>query len=382
MAELSPPGREQPMKEPTDLSHRRTLGGNGGSALRRPFSQRPEILNVLALAQARGASDIHIVAGAPVLFRIGGELVPVSRRLLSTEMAEELSLSLLNQARLDEFKKKLDVDFMFTMPDHSRYRVNVSRNDGMVNSVIRLLPKDPMPLEQIRLPEAAQRVLRARKGLVLITGSTSQGKTTTLASLIDAINRRYRKNIITIEDPVEYRHTNKCSVIRQREVGSDTHSFAQGLRAALRQDPDVIVVGEMRDYDTIKIALTAAETGVLVLSTLHIISIDKIIERLLAYSPDGSEGQIRTLLAEALQCIIHQELLPTIHGGRRVACELLVATDAVRNLIRNRATFQLRSVISTGLRYGMQPMRVSLDALREEGEITDSLYYLVLENYR
>ena len=223
---------------------------------------------------------------------------------------------------------------------------------------------------------------RARKGMILITGSTSQGKTTTMTAMIDTINEQSRKHIITIEDPIEYVHVNKQSIVRQREVGKDTSSFSRGLRAALRQDPDVIAVGEMRDYDTIKTALTAAETGVLVLSTLHIISIDKIIERLLAYAPDGSDGHMRVLLAEALHGIVHQELLPTHDGGKRVACETLFATDAIRNVLRKRDTYHLRNIIAMGKRHGMQTMKRSLDALLEEGVITDSIYQTVLESYR
>jgi twitching motility protein PilT len=200
--------------------------------------------------------------------------------------------------------------------------------------------------------------------------------------MIDAVNENYRKHIITIEDPIEYVHQNKRSIIRQREVGRDTRSFARGLRAALRQDPDVIAIGEMRDYETIKIALTAAETGILVLSTLHIISIDKIVERMLAYAPDGSDGHIRALMAEALLGVVHQELLPTIDGGKRVACEILVATDAVRNVLRKRGTYHLRNAITTGQRFGMQIMKASLDQLRDEGVILDTVYESVLENYR
>ncbi|MBN2560812.1 MAG: PilT/PilU family type 4a pilus ATPase [Phycisphaerae bacterium] len=345
-------------------------------------SRRSEIQGILSQAQAKGATDVHIVTGFPILFRIEGELVPVTRGRLDALTARRLAHSMLNSEQIAQFERTLEFDLMMSRADGSRYRVNFSFIDGKVGTVIRLLPSAPLPLEQIRLPAVVSRLPRARKGLILITGGTSQGKTTTLASLIDAINRQHRKNIITIEDPVEYVHAYKNSSVRQRQVGRDTKSFARGLRAALRQDPDVIAIGEMRDYETIKIALTAAATGVLVLSTLHIITIDKIIERLLAYTPQGSEGQIRTLLAEALLCIIHQELLPTVDRKKRVACEVLVATDAVRNLITNRGTFHLRSIIATGGHHGMQSMRVSLDQLREEGVITDSLYRLVLENYR
>jgi twitching motility protein PilT len=239
-----------------------------------------------------------------------------------------------------------------------------------------------LPLDTLNLPPVVRKLAEARKGLVLLTGSTSQGKTTTMAAMIDAVNRTQRKHIVTIEDPIEYVHVNRKSVIRQREVGKDTRSFARGLRAALRQDPDVIAIGEMRDFDTIKIALTAAETGVLVLSTLHVISIDKIIERLLSYAPADGDGHIRSLMAEALLGIIHQELLPTLDGGKRVACEILIATDAVRNVMRNRGTFHLRNVITTGQRYGMQTMKSSLDALLDEGVITEGAHQAVLENYR
>jgi twitching motility protein PilT len=357
--------------------------GNGGVTLgRRRPDPHSETRNILHLAEARGATDVHLVAGAPVLFRIEGELVPVTRHVLLADQAKRLAYSLLTEEQACRFEADLDFDFMLASPQGRRYRVNISMNHGAVGAVVRLLPRDPIPLERIRLPRIVHRLQRARKGLVLITGSTSQGKTTTLASILDGINSSQRKHIVTIEDPIEYLHVNKSSIIRQREVGRDTKSFAHGLRAALRQDCDVIAIGEMRDFDTIKIALTAAETGVLVFSTLHIMSIDKIIERLLAYAPEGYEGQVRTQLAEALLCVIHQELLPTVSGGKRVACEVLVATEAVRNLIRNRGTYYLRSAITTGQRYGMQTMRSSLDQLREEGEISDSLYRVVAENYR
>jgi twitching motility protein PilT len=364
------------MSSTTDLDR-------NGAALRLQMPLcKPEIQTIFALAQSKGATDIHMIAGSPILFRIEGELVPMTRRQLDAEAAMRLGHSLLSKAQIERFEHDRDLDFMIALPDRGRYRVNLSYSNGTVGTVVRLLPQEPLSLERIRLPKIVHRLQRARKGLILITGSTSQGKTTTLASIIDAMNRQQRKHIVTIEDPIEYLHLNQCSIIRQREVGRDTLSFAQGLRAALRQDCDVIAIGEMRDYDTIKIALTAAETGVLVLSTFHVMSIDKIIERLIAYAPEGHEGQVRTQFAEALLCVIHQELLPTVDGGKRVACEVLLATEAVRNLIRNRGTFHLRSVIATGQRFGMQTMKASLDQLREEGEITESLYRVVMENYR
>ncbi|MCZ6697625.1 MAG: PilT/PilU family type 4a pilus ATPase [Planctomycetota bacterium] len=341
-----------------------------------------EIENILSLARNKKATDVHIVSGSPVLLRIEGELHRASQGVLNAQTTKDLSYSLLRPEQIRDFEENLDLDFMTSDSDHNRYRVNVSFNDGDVGAVIRLLPSEPMSLEELRLPEMVARMSGVRKGLVLITGSTSQGKTTTMAGMIDAINRHSRKHVVTIEDPIEYVHANKNSIIRQREIGRDTKSFARGLRAALRQDPDVIAIGEMRDYDTIKTALTAAETGVLVFSTLHIISIDKIIERLLSYAPDGNDGHMRALMSEALLGVIHQELLPTVNGGKRIASEILVVTDAVRNVMRNRGTFHLRNLIVTGQRFGMQTMKSSLEQLKQEGVIAESVYGAVIQNYR
>jgi len=340
-----------------------------------------DIKSVLELARTRKATDIHILALAPLLMRIEGELIPVSKEPLTKTLARELSYGLLKPEQISQFEEKLDFDIMTSDADRNRYRINLSYNDGAVGAVIRLLPSAPLPLERLRLPEVVGRLTQARKGLLLITGATSQGKSTTMAGMIDFINRHSRKHVVTIEDPIEYVHENKKSIIRQREVGKDTESFTRGLRAALRQDPDVIAIGEMRDYDTIKTCLAAAETGVMVISTLHIISIDKIIERLLAYAPDGSDGHIRVLLAECLIGVVHQELLPTLDGGKRVATEILVATDAVRNVMRKRGTFHLRNLITTGQRYGMTTMKISLDQLRDEGAIDTEMHARILENY-
>jgi len=340
-----------------------------------------DMQSILERARLKGATDVHIAPGSPVMLRVEGDLVPITKEALTARGAKELSYALLSEEQIVEFEESLDLDFMTADEKHRRYRVNVSYSDGAVGVSIRLLASEPVPLEELRLPEIVGKLTRARKGLILITGSTTQGKTTTMNGMIDAINRYYRRHVITIEDPIEYVHANKNSIVRQREVGKDTQTFHSELRAALRQNPDVIAVGEMRDYDTIKIALPAAETGVLVLSTLHIISIDKIIGRLLAYAPDGSDGHMRALLAEGLLAVIHQELLPTIDGGNRVACETLVATDAVRNVIRKRGTFHLRNLIATGQRYGMQTMKASLDQILAEGVITESVHKSVLDNY-
>ncbi len=336
---------------------------------------------ILQEARALKATDVHIMAGAQILFRVDGVLQPFSDEILSASVARHLSCALLSEAQVTSLDEVLDLDFMCVDGKQDRYRINVGYFNGAVGATIRLLPNRPIPLEELLLPPIVQEVTHRGKGLILITGSTSQGKTTTMASMVDAINRHSRKHIVTIEDPIEYLHTNVQSLVRQREIGRDTKSFSTGLRAALRQDPDVILIGEMRDYDTIETALRAAETGILVLSTMHIVTIEKLMDRLLAYVPPGRENMIRTMTAESLQCVVHQELLPTVDGGKRVAAEVLVATRAVRNQIRTGTDLQLRSSIQSGVGVGMTTMTASLDALLQDGVITDGIYQSVMKNY-
>jgi len=340
-----------------------------------------DIKQLLRHAKAQKATDIHICAGAAVLLRVGGRLVPVTKEKLTAERSREISLSLLTEEQKTQFEKNLDYDLMLADAD-GRYRVNIGYFDGQVGSTIRILPTEPKTIEELSLPGIVKDLAGRTKGLVLITGSTSQGKTTTMAAMIDEINNTCNKHIVTIEDPIEYVHENKKGIVRQREVGTDTKSFYSGLRAALRQDPDVIAIGEMRDYETIRIALTAAETGVLVLSTLHAISIDKIIERLISYSPADGESQLRFLLAESLQGMIHQELLPTADGRQRVACEVLIVTGGARNIIRRKGGFHLRSIIETGKKHGMITMSESVNTLLEGGIISEGVAKSVLVNYK
>jgi twitching motility protein PilT len=314
------------------------------------------------------------------MFRMGGKLIPITKEKLTAEQSREISLELLTEDQKVRFEKDLDYDLMLA-DGAGRYRINVGYFNGEVGSTIRILPTRPRTIEELSLPDITRDLAQRTKGLVLITGSTSQGKTTTMTSMIDHINATCEKHVVTIEDPIEYVHTNKVGVVRQREVGKDTQSFYSGLRAALRQDPDVIAIGEMRDYETIKIALTAAETGVLVLSTLHVISIDKIIERLVSYAPATDEGQLRFLLAESLQGMIHQELIPTTDGGQRVACEVLVVTNAAKNIIRRKGGFFLRSVIETGRKHGMTTMSESVNNLLEAGTISEGVAKSILANY-
>ncbi|MBN2210766.1 MAG: PilT/PilU family type 4a pilus ATPase [Sedimentisphaerales bacterium] len=339
-----------------------------------------DIHELLDFARKKNAADIHICPHAPVLLRVARELIPVSTKPLTPEDSKRLSLELLSEEQRQRFEQNLDYDFM-SADSSARYRINVAYFCGEVGAVVRILPERPRSIEELYLPNIVTHCANYTKGLVLITGSTSQGKTTTMAAMINHINCHHKKHVVTIEDPVEYLHVNKKGVVRQREVGKDTLSFHNGLRAALRQDPDVIAIGEMRDYETIKIALTAAETGVFVLSTLHIISIDKIIERLLSYAPPEEEMHLRYLLADCLQAVIHQELVATTDGGKRVACEVLVVTDAAKNVIRRRGAYLLRNVITSGKRYGMQTMVEVVESLRGQGLITEDAANGILVNY-
>ncbi len=331
-------------------------------------------------ARNRNATDIHICTGAPILFRIGRDLMPGTAGSMTPEMCERIAYEMMSPEQVAEFRKELDYDLMVG-DDEGRYRVNISLSDGVVGVVIRILPEEARSLDDLKLPPIVRELATATKGLLLITGSTSQGKSSTMSAIINEINLHQRRHIITIEDPIETAHVNKKSIIRQREVGRDTKTFSSGLRAALRQDPDVISIGEMRDYETIQIALIAAETGVLVLSTLHIISVDKLIERLLSYAPADDQNHLRYMLASALQGVVHQELIPSLQGDKRVACEVLVATDAVKNVIRNRESFMLRNIILTGSRFGMLTMTKSINELLESGAISADVAESILRDY-
>ena len=340
-----------------------------------------DIHGILEEARDCNATDVHIMAQSPVFFRIDGELHKYSDEILSASKARSLACGLLSESQIQSLDENLDLDFMCVDGDQERYRVNVGLFNGATGATIRLLPNAPRKLEELKLPAIVEEMTHRGKGLILITGSTSQGKTTTMASMVDAINRHSRKHIITIEDPIEYLHVNDKSLIRQREVGRDTKTFAAGLRAALRQDPDVLLIGEMRDYDTIETALRAAESGVLVLSTMHIVSIEKLMDKLLAFVPHGRENMIRTMASESLLAVIHQELLPTADGGKRVAAEILIATRGVKNQIRTGTDLQLRNSIMAGGSVGMQTMSAALDQLLFEGAITEGVYQNVMKNY-
>ncbi|MGB9887035.1 MAG: type IV pilus twitching motility protein PilT [Moorellales bacterium] len=327
---------------------------------------------VLREAVELGASDVHITVGLPPVFRIHGQLrrqdhLPVVTPLV----AEQVLRSLVPEELYQRFQKTGDLDFAYSLAGVGRFRVNAFKQRGSVGLAMRLINTRIPTLEELGLPAVVAELARRPKGLVLVTGPTGSGKSTTLAAMIGLINRERACHIVTLEDPIEYVHRHGKSVINQREVGSDTLSFGQGLRAALREDPDVIMVGEMRDLETISTAITAAETGHLVLASLHTASAAQTVDRIIDVFPPHQQSQIRVQLADTLEGIVAQQLLARAdRPGRVVAVEVLVATPAVRNLIREGKSHQLLSVMQTGARYGMCTMEASVRELVRQGKVT------------
>ncbi|NMC31350.1 MAG: type IV pilus twitching motility protein PilT [Veillonellaceae bacterium] len=327
---------------------------------------------LLREAVERRASDIHLTVGVPPTLRINGALVRLNLPPLGPADTLRLFESIAPEERQTFFRQNGEVDFSHTIHGLSRFRVNAFRQRGSVAIAVRLIPEQVPTLEQLELPEVVANLARKPRGLILVTGPTGSGKSTTMAAMINLINEEQSCNIITLEDPIEYLHRHKKSLINQREVNADTRSFANGLRAALREDPDVILVGEMRDMDTISIAVRAAETGHLVLATLHTSDASQTIDRIIDVFPPYQQQQIRTQLSLTLQGIISQQLLPRRSGtGRAVAVEILVATPAVRNLVREGKSHQLLTVIQTGAKTGMQSMDAALRDLCRAGIVAD-----------
>ena len=327
---------------------------------------------LLREAVERRASDIHLTVGVPPTLRINGALVRLALPPLGTADTLRLFKAIAPEERRTFFEQNGEVDFSHTIHGLSRFRVNAFRQRGSVAIAVRLIPEQVPTLDQLDLPEVVATLSRKPRGLILVTGPTGSGKSTTMAAMINQINEEQACNIITLEDPIEYLHRHKKSLINQREIGADSRSFANGLRAALREDPDVILVGEMRDMDTISIAVRAAETGHLVLATLHTSDASQTIDRIIDVFPPYQQQQIRTQLSLTLQGIISQQLLPRRSGtGRVVAVEILVATAAVRNLIREGKSHQLMTVIQTGAKTGMQSMDAALRDLCRAGVVAD-----------
>ena len=326
---------------------------------------------ILRMSVEEKASDIHFTAGCPPYYRIDGVLTPFKGdKLLPTDL-EALLLPILDNRHRNELETNGQTDLAYAIPGVGRFRVNVYKQRGTLASAMRCLPFSIPDADSLGIPAEVQALTAKKRGLVLVTGPTGSGKSTTLASLVDIMNRKYPYHIITLEDPIEYLHRHQCSVVNQREIGSDSNDYAQALRAALREDPDVILVGEMRDLETISTALTAAETGHLVLSTLHTIGADKTIDRILDVFPPNQQQQVRVQLASVLECIISQQLIRREDGrGRVAALEVLFANTAIRNMIRENKTYQIISAMQTGKRQGMQTMDDAIYELFLRGDIS------------
>lgn len=325
---------------------------------------------IILKARDMGCSDVHISAGEPVFFRQNGTLVEAPYDFKAKEV-EAMIEEVLDKRQLATFADGDDLDFALVSSDGLRQRVNVFRQRGHIAATIRLLDDHIPTIEQLGLPSTLNELADRKRGLILVTGPTGSGKSTTLAAMIDYINRTRAEHIITIEDPIEYVYTHKSSLIHQREVGHDTKSFAASLRSALREDPDIILVGEMRDYETISAAVTAAETGHLVMSTLHTIGAAQTIDRIIDVCPPGAQSQIRGQLSTVLRGVITQQLLPLATGrGRCAATEILVGSDAVCNLIRENKCFQIPSVLQSGAALGMHSLNGDLARLVDCGKIT------------
>jgi len=331
--------------------------------------------DVLAKMVETRASDVHLTPGFPPAMRDKGKIQPMEGfPVLNGQQTREIVYGILNDDQRKRFENNQQLDFAYAIPGVARFRVNCFFQRGSVSAAFRLVPQEIPSLESLGVPQVLRDLTARPRGFVLVTGPTGSGKSTTLAAMIDVINREREDHILTIEDPIEFLHRHKKSIVNQREVGSDAPDFALGLRAALRQDPDVILVGEMRDLETISTALTAAETGHLVFATLHTQSTAQTVDRIIDVFPSEQQGQVRTQLSIALQGIVTQQLLPTIDGkGRSVACEVLIPTPAIRNLIREGKTHQIYGALQTSGSVGMQTMDADLARLVRTGKISRGL---------
>ena len=329
------------------------------------------INEILVEAIAKRASDIHITVGVPVMVRLRGELTRLNDEVLNATDVNELVQMMIPSNQLDLFHDQRQLDFAYEIEHVSRFRVNAYYQKGHTALAIRPIPTQIPTLEQLQLPPVLKTLMERPRGLVLVTGPTGSGKSTTLAAMIDYVNENTFKHIITLEDPIEFYHEHKNCVINQREIGYDVADFNQALKVALRQDPDIILVGELRDLETIQIALTAAETGHLVLGTLHTSSAASTIERIIDVFPGDKQAQIRTQLAGSLVGVVAQRLFKTTDGlGRRAACEIMINTPAIANLIRSEKVHQIPGMIQTGRDVGMKTMKTHIQELINQGAIS------------
>lgn len=332
----------------------------------------PNVREILEEAKAAGASDVHITVGIPPKIRVNGKLITLTQynRLMPADTLDML-LNIMTETQRNRFEEKGEYDMSFSIPDLGRYRVNAYKQRGSVALAFRLVgTKVPAP-EELGVPASVIDLYQRKRGLILVTGPTGSGKSTTLAAIIDKINNCRDAHVITLEDPIEYLHQHKMAMVNQREIGLDSENYANALRAALREDPDVILVGEMRDFETISVAITAAETGHLVLSTLHTIGAASTVDRVIDVFPPHQQQQIRVQFSNVLEAVISQQLIPTIDGkGRVAAFEVMHANHAVRNLIREGKSHQLTSVMQTNRKLGMMTMDEAIQQLYYAGRIS------------
>lgn len=335
-----------------------------------------KIDNLLRILKKNNGSDLHISPGDSPMVRVSGDLFPIGDKKVTSDQSRAMLHEIMTDSQKEEFEATSDIDFAYEVPSlEARFRVNIFLDRHGISAAFRLIPNEILTVEQLGLPPIILDFTRYSKGLVLVTGPTGSGKSTTLAAMIDHINKTQKGHIITIEDPIEFVHVSQGCLVNQREVGSHTKSFKAALRASLREDPDIILVGEMRDLETIELAITAAETGHLVFGTLHTSSAAKTVDRIINVFPTNQQEQIRTMLAESILGVIAQQLVRTIDGKRCAALEILFVTSAVSNLIREGKTYQIPSVIQTGKGKGMQLMDQALQALLATKRISQEEAY-------
>ncbi|MBQ1783064.1 MAG: type IV pilus twitching motility protein PilT [Gammaproteobacteria bacterium] len=328
-----------------------------------------DVTELLAFAVKHKASDLHLSAGIPPMIRVDGDVRRINLPALDHKEVHALIYDIMNDKQRREYEEHLEVDFSFEVPQLARFRVNAFNQNRGAGAVFRTIPSKVLTLEELNAPEVFKKIASYPRGLVLVTGPTGSGKSTTLAAMVDYVNDNKYHHILTIEDPIEFVHENKKCLVNQREVHRDTHSFNAALRSALREDPDVILVGEMRDLETIRLALTAAETGHLVFGTLHTTSAAKTIDRIVDVFPGNEKSMVRSMLSESLRAVISQTLLKKTGGGRVAAHEIMIGTPAIRNLIREDKVAQMYSSIQTGMAHGMQTLDQCLQGLVSRGMV-------------
>jgi twitching motility protein PilT len=329
-----------------------------------------DITELLAFSVKNKASDLHLSAGLPPIIRVDGEMRKLNIPALDHKEVHALIFEIMNDKQRKEYEENLETDFSFEVKDLSRFRVNAFVQNRGAAAVLRTIPSEILSLDDLGAPQIFKEIINQPTGIILVTGATGSGKSTTLAAMVDHINSTKREHILTIEDPIEFVHENKLCVLNQREVHRDTHSFNNALRSALREDPDIILVGELRDLETIRLAISAAETGHLVFGTLHTNSAPKTIDRLIDVFPAAEKSMIRSMLSESLRAVISQTLLKKVGGGRVAAHEIMLGIPAIRNLIREDKVPQMYSVIQTGQSHGMQTMDQCLQRLVAQGLIS------------